>query len=187
MGQYYKPCLLAKNKKTVVKFMYSHDYGNGLKLMEHSWLGNNFVRAFESLIFKNPQRVVWGGDYADPCSGRKTNTYQRCNDKNKVNPTTTLTDKDCRFIINHTKKVFVDTTKVPVTEVWVNPDDEKDIWEYRIHPLPLLTSEGNGGGGGDFFGEDPNKLVGSWARHLVSVDDTAPAGYKEIEFNLIEK
>lgn len=181
MGQYYKPCVLGKNKKTVVKFMYSHDYSNGLKLMEHSWLGNNFVRAFESLIFKNPQRVVWGGDYADPCSGRKTNTYDRCNDKNKVNPTTTLTDKDCRFIINHTKKLFVDTTKVPqITAKWAEGED------YRIHPLPLLTSEGNGQGGGDFRGEDPNKLVGSWARHLVSVDDTAPAGYKEIEFNLIE-
>lgn len=182
MGQYYKPCVLGKNKKTVVKFMYSHDYNSGLKLMEHSWLGSKFVRAFESLIFKNPQRVVWGGDYADPCSGRKTNTYQRCNDKNKVNPTTTLTDKDCRFIINHTKKVFVDTTKVPqITAKWAEGED------YRIHPLPLLTCEGNGGGGGDFWGEDPNKLVGSWARHLVSVDDTAPAGYKEIEFNLIEK
>jgi hypothetical protein len=181
MGQYYKPSVLGKNGKTVVKFLYSHDYSNGLKLMEHSWLTNNFVRAFESLIFKNPQRVIWGGDYADPCSGRKTNTYDRCNEKNKVRPTTTLTDKDCRFVINHSKKLFVDTTKVPkITAKWADGED------YRIHPLPLLTSNGNGQGGGDFRGEDPNKLVGSWARHLVSVDDTAPLGYKEIEFNLIE-
>jgi hypothetical protein len=181
MGQYYKPCILGKNGKTVVKFLYSWDYNNGLKLMEHSWLTNNFVRAFESLIFKNPQRVVWGGDYADPCSGRKTNTYSRCNDKNNVKPTTTLTDKDCRFVINHSKKLFVDTTKVPqITAKWAQGED------YRIHPLPLLTSNGNLRGGGDFRGEDPNNLVGSWARHLVSVDDTAPVGYKEIEFNLIE-
>jgi len=194
MGQYYKPCILGKNGKTVIKFMDSWDYDNGLKLMEHSWLGNKFVRAFEWLIFKNPQRVIWGGDYADHCSGLKTNTYERCHDNKKVNPSlglstdgTQLTDEDCRFIINHSKKLFVDITKVPVTDTWVNPDNPKEINEYRIHPLPLLTSNGNGQGGGDYWGEDPNKLVGSWARHLVSVDDTAPIGYKEIEFNLIEK
>lgn len=181
MGQYYKPVILAKNKKTVIKWMYSHDFNNGLKLMEHSWLGNNFVRAFSSLIYKNPQIVVWGGDYAEACSGRKTNTYERCNDKNNVSPELIAYEKDCQFIINHTKKLFVDTTKVPqITAKWAEGED------YRIHPLPLLTSNGNGQGGGDFRGEDPNNLVGSWARHLVSVDDTAPVGYKEIEFNLIE-
>lgn len=186
MGQYYKPCILGNNRKTVIKFMDSWDYDNGLKLMEHSWIGNKFVRAFESLIFKNPQRVIWGGDYADHCSGLKSNTYQRCHDKNNVKPITDLTDEDCRFIINHSKKLFVDITKVPVTDTWVNPDNG-EIHEYKIHPLPLLTSNGNGHGGGDFWGEDPDKLVGSWARHMVSVNDTAPTGYREIKFNLIEK
>jgi hypothetical protein len=181
MGQYYKPVILAKNKKTVIKWMYSHDFDNGLKLMEHSWIGNNFVRAFESLIYRNPQIVVWGGDYAKPCSGRKTNTYGRCNDKNNVGSELIAYEKDWQFIINHTKKLFVDTTKVPrITAEWVGDSD------YRIHPLPLLTSDGNGSGGGDFRGNDPNKLVGSWARHLISADDTVPKGYKEIEFNLIE-
>ena len=54
MGQYYNPTILADNKKTVVKWMYSHDYGNSLKLMEHSYIGNKFVAAFESLITNNP-------------------------------------------------------------------------------------------------------------------------------------
>lgn len=182
MGQYYKPVVLAKNKKTVIKWMYSHDFQNGLKLMEHSWLTNDFVRAFESLIYRNPQIVVWGGDYAEPCASRKSNTYQRCNDKNNVKPELIAFEKDCQFIINHTKKLFVDTTKVPrITAKWAEGED------YRIHPLPLLTSEGNGQGGGDFRGDDPNHLVGSWARNLISVDDTAPTGYKELIFDLIEK
>lgn len=65
MGQYFKPCLLAEDKKTVIEFMYSHDYGNGLKLMEHSYVGNDFVSAFETLIAHKPKYVVWAGDYAD--------------------------------------------------------------------------------------------------------------------------
>jgi hypothetical protein len=184
MGQYYKPALLAKNKKTVINFLTSWAYSKGSKLMEHSWLGNDFVRAFESLIHKNPQRVVWGGDYADECKGRKTNIYQRCLDKLEIKPVTKLKDKDCRFIVNHDKKLFVDTTKVPVSDTWTNPDNPNDTWTYKIHPLPLLTCEGNGRGGGDFGGD--NQVVGTWARDLISVEPVEPKGYIELHFNLVE-
>ena len=39
MGQYYMPLLIGSDKK-ILRF-YSHHYDNGLKLMEHSWVGNN--------------------------------------------------------------------------------------------------------------------------------------------------
>jgi len=45
MGQYYKPISIDK-----MTFLYSHDYGNGLKLMEHSYIGNNLVNTVESLL-----------------------------------------------------------------------------------------------------------------------------------------
>lgn len=51
MGQYFLPALLkcqennVKNTEDVIMHFYSHDYNNGLKLMEHSWLGNTFVNA----------------------------------------------------------------------------------------------------------------------------------------------
>lgn len=183
MGQYFNPAILGKNKKTVVKWMYSHDYSNGLKLMEHSWLTNNFVNTFESLIFKNPQPVVWAGDYGEECKGRKSNIYTRCLDKLKVIIKTDLTDKDTRFVINHTKKIFVDKKKVPKsTAKWIG----KSI--YKIHPLPLLTAEGNGNGGGDYFGNDTNELVGSWARDTISVDNLKPnKDYSELVFDLKEE
>lgn len=180
MGQYYKPCILdKKNKTTVLKYLYSHNYDNGLKLMEHSYIGNNFVGAFESLIAKTPQRVVWGGDYAEPCKNRKTNTYDRCNDKNEANPITPNQDKfqeKFKFIVNHTKKEFVDKTKVPEIEGWDGT---------KIHPLPLLTCEGNGQGGGDFRGDEKG-IVGSWARDLISVESKIPKDFKEIIFDLVE-
>ena len=40
---------------------YSHDYNNGLKLMEHSWLGNTFVNAVCSELVDTPNRLVWCG------------------------------------------------------------------------------------------------------------------------------
>ena len=176
MGQYYSACVLKENKTTPKAWVYSHDFGNGLKLMEHSYLTNNFVEAFETLIFENPQRVVWGGDYANNCKGRKTNIYDRCNDKIKVIPENRIDVKQGKYILNHTKKTFVDKTKVP------SYNDG-----YRIHPLPLLTCEGCGGGGGDFFGKDENKIVGSWARDIISVQGTKPKGFTELIFDLIEE
>ena len=176
MGQYYKPVVLAENKTTPKAWIYSHDFSNGLKLMEHSYLTNGFVEAFETLIFENPQRVVWGGDYANNCKNRKTNLFDRCNDKIKVIPENRIGLKQGKYILNHTKKTFVDKTKVP------SYNDG-----YRIHPLPLLTCEGCGGGGGDFFGKDNNKIVGSWARDIISVQGRKPKGFTELIFDLIEE
>ena len=189
MGQYFKPCLLADNKTTVKAWVYSHDItytfkrsdgkkvevGNGLKLMEHSYIGNEFVSAFESLIKNNPQRVIWGGDYADKCRCLKTNTYDRCTDKNKVLPTERPNTRETRYVVNHSKKEFVDKYKVQEIEEWKGT---------KIHPLPLLTCNGNGRGGGDFTTD--NKYIGTWARDIISVESKKPQGYKEIVPNFKE-
>ena len=42
MGQYYQPLLIDDSGSMITA--YSHDFDNGLKLMEHSWIGNNFVK-----------------------------------------------------------------------------------------------------------------------------------------------
>lgn len=78
MGQYYNPSILKTNhklaKNPVAVSLYSWDFGNGLKLMEHSWAGNNFVGAFIHLIGENSpyfgKPCVWGGDYADSYRNR---------------------------------------------------------------------------------------------------------------------
>jgi len=182
MGQYYNPIILAENKKTVTKWMYSHEYSNGLKLMEHSWLGNSFVGAFESLIKDNPKRVVWAGDYADECKGRKTNLYSRCKDSLQAKPT--ASEKFARFIINHSKKEFVDTSKCPLTDTWTDPKTGINH-DFKVHPLPLLTCEGNGRGGGDYRYD--NEYTGTWARDLVSVSNKAPQNFVEITPDFKEK
>jgi hypothetical protein len=175
MGQYYKPIILKGNKTSIKAWSYSHDYSgfNGLKLMEHSWLLNKFVGAFESQLVQNPQRVVWAGDYAEPCKNRKSNLYTRCKDKNKFKPTETVVSiTKYPFLVNHSKKEYIDKRTVRSNDGW------------RIHPLPLMTCEGNGQGGGDYRGND--KIVGTWARDLIEVRKSIPNGYKEIKFTCYE-
>ena len=174
MGQYYYPIILNSDGKIVV-WMCAHNYNNGLKLMEHSYLGNNFVSTFEfGLSPEGPHyksRVVWAGDYADKELDQEKNLYQMCDEYTMISPQVKET-KMYRYIINHSKKQFVDKTKAPKQE------------NFALHPLPLLTCEGNGRGGGDYRGESP--LIGSWARDIISVEEVAPEGFEELVFDLVE-
>lgn len=182
MGQYYKPLAMNERGNPVFGWCNAHSYDNGLKLMEHSWLGNNFVCSVESLLvlggawYMKP--IVWAGDYAEDEGKTTKNLYQLCTEKNEVNPTIQIDKVTYPYIVNHSKKLYVDKGKVP---------GGKTGWEdYHIHPLPLLTAEGNGQGGGDFFGKDPNGLIGSWARNIISVESSIPEGYTELVFDLTE-
>jgi hypothetical protein len=70
--------------------------------------------------------------------------------------------KDYHYIVNHTKKQYVDKRK-----------------QKLYHPLPLLTAEGNGRGGGDFKGKG-EELIGTWARDVLSVEKVIPDNYTEL-------
>ncbi len=187
MGQYYKAISLdAQN------FLLAHDHAgnggfNGVKLMEHSYIGNPLTAAVENLIQEGGawygHRIVWGGDYADP----EPNTgnedfpdgyplYFLITDKLVLPKEKQKRNGRLRYLINLDKKEFVDMYKVP-----------KFNDGYRIHPLPLLTCEGNGRGGGDFHKGDI--LIGTWARNRVTIQPKKPKDprMKEIHFNLVEE
>jgi len=194
MGQYYKPVLL-RDDNVIIAFATSWEYGNGAKLMEHSWLTNSFVAVIENLLLNNPTRVVWCGDYAETDSdlgvdedGDAMNLYALCDYKGnalkEVKGGNTKIGKSARYVVNHTTKEFINKTKVPVSDVYI--DDNGKEWLYQIHPLPLMTCNSNGQGGGDFYGKDPNKLVGGWSGNEISIETRKPRGYKEVNFNLVE-
>jgi len=180
MGQYYLPINMDKKQ-----FVHSHSYDNGLKLMEHSWIGNDFVGIVEDLIAEggawHGDRIVWAGDYADEEKNNEENLYSIIGkDENEIRPEPTK--NKYRYVLNLDTKEYVDTKKIPLSDVYT--DEKGKEWPYIIHPLPLLTCEGNGRGGGDFRKED--SIVGTWARNRVSVSKRKPKGFKEIEFNLFE-
>ena len=198
MGQYYAPVSIEKKQS-----VYSHDYGNGLKLMEHSWITNAFVAVVEGLISKGGAwygtRIVWAGDYADPEPNTETvenpdgyNLWDLFTDEpNRIKPEAPKRKglKKLRYLKNLDTNEFVDLNKVPITNVYKWKDKQGKTHEsiYRIHPLPLMTCDGNGRGGGDYRDDPDNPLVGMWARNRVVMQSHKPQNAKEIVFDLIEK
>ena len=180
MGQYYNPSILKKNWKTaknsVMASLKCYDFDNGAKLMEHSYVGNWFVMAMCFLLhlekyFGSP--FVWSGDYADHVqtnSGKhdiyddashfiyedydsETNNNKSCKYTKLLNEIPSYDELkkmgfDGGYIVNLTKKVYVEVPKKKLND------------EYIVHPLPLLTADGNSRGGGDYRLDD--ERVGSW-------------------------
>lgn len=188
MGQYYMAYATYGNKKKSYIF-YSHDYDNGLKLTEHSWVGNNFINAFCSKILHNPMYVAWVGDYAEESpnyQGLVKNKEQfTIYAKKAWNSKATNHVKDSPeipfgiyFLVNHTKHMYIDLTK------YIIENQFGEGWCH--HPLPLLTACGNGLGGGDYWGINEN-LIGSWAFDKISLEWKKPDNFIEFMPHFKEK
>jgi len=181
MGQYYKPINLDDKQ-----WLYSHDYDNGLKLLEHSWVGNDFVGVAMSLMQKGglwfKKRIVWAGDYFGDRDG-EVNYYDQCMDSNKIKPVISMdreTQKKAK-LVNHTKKLYVRYDEMP------SGDGRFSGWV--MNPLPLLTACGNGRGGGDYHDQHPDyDKVGSWAGDVLSIEFAVPKSkwYKKMTVNFKE-
>lgn len=147
MGQYFRAVITTANMKKVESWFLCYDYGDGAKLTEHAYIGNDYVSAVESRLAEKPGHVVWAGDYGD------LKLYDKCSTIKKVDPAKyPATERTGRFLINHSAKEFVDKEKVPAYD---------DGW--KLHPLPLLTANGNGEGGGRLLRRrhiQPGRLVG---------------------------
>ncbi len=156
-------------------------------MMEHAYVDENYVLATEFYLYKNPTKLVWTGDYANSddkyrgnlnCEEKyEKNLYKMCDEypelKMKMAVSPELTSTTFKYLINHTKKEYIDKEKMIEFE-------KSRGTNYIIHPLPLLTCETDGGGGGDYSG-DCEEWVGAWARHFISVDNAAPGeDYKEV-------
>jgi len=174
MGQYYKCIILAEKpvegeKECVRTFVNPHVYSEGAKLTEHSYCKSTFMRTVEALLRNGgtfyKSRIVWAGDYADKEPGSERNLYDSLGEED-LGYTVAEYTYDHTFIVNHTKREYA---------MKIN----------QFHPLPLLTAEGNGRGGGDYRGVDED-LVGTWARDVISVKMEAPADYTMLVHNFGE-
>lgn len=177
MGQYYKAVIQATDydklsgeriRKQFV--LCPHSFGDGLKLNEHTYIGSMIVRSAMAIIHHlNKQgwvtQLVWLGDYHSPFFGENTYLYESVynniakieidGDIIKVEGIDDLIDlNDHRFIVNTERNEYV------------------DMHEYNgeYHPLALLTADGNGKGGGDYFKENWRE-VGRWRYNTISVMD----------------
>lgn len=196
MGQYYKPTLLNKGKDATEKpikcQLLCYDFDELAKLMEHSYVGNWLVQAVEYLLAKDKEGTpfAWSGDYAENYKNFKDNLFGIGDDVGACKDgfaelkedgvltefTGTLgkpcyrmaTPKTYKYVINHTKKMYVE---IP----------PQRAGELTIHPLPLLTCESNGLGGGDYYAEKGKEYVGAWKYDTISIGDEIPSEYEKLD------
>lgn len=149
MGAYYMA--------TINNTMYdTHSRGNGLKLMEHSYINNNYCNHIMNELKENPQPLVWLCDYHEP--------DEQCKfvwDDLEEDESETCNSEFTPIIINHSKGLYIDLAKL---------ESDEDL---IIHPIPLLcNSEKHSMGGGDYHPEDSRR--GTWCLDDISTADTLP-------------
>lgn len=176
MGQYYRGIILAKESNKIESALCDPwEKDNRRKLMKHSYIDNYYVILMERFIYKNPQRIVWAGDYADEEKGNEYNLYGIVEEMEEQNAINIISDSDEtidvseKYVINHTKQIY-----------YKRPSFKHGM--RTINPLTLLISEGNGLGGGDYYGTEM-EYVGSWARDLIEISDEEPNGYTCATYN----
>lgn len=179
MGQYYKAVNITKGQ-----YLTSWEHNSGSKLMEHSWMPNNFVAGVTQLLSNDwhGDSIVWAGDYGDEglftsIHYNKMNLYNFANEFfeeiTRKGVDADIQNQEYPYLLNHDKGEYVDLRNCPSGE---------DDW--IVHPLPLLVSNGNGRGFGDYRGN--SLYIGQWAGSRISVDNQIPDGYIEIQPNFKE-
>lgn len=165
---------------------------SGLKLMEHSWLKNDFVNGVVEFIEGNPCHVAWVGDYADcegDFDGRYTeDVYRKVwprdgDDGLPESPFAKSPEVHVDgYLVNIDKDEYLDLEKYAERSTV----GEGDWAGYCVHPLPLLTAIGNGRGGGDYWERHPNAdLVGYWAMDEIEYlpKGSELEGFVEVDYS----
>lgn len=208
MGQYYKPTIIYRDGS--IASFYSHSYDSGMKLMEHSWIGNELVNAVYSRILKRPRRIAWIGDYSqedyEACAEAYTKHFsledfikyysQAWSNEDEIDsiPPSMYAQEDLElindktqgmYLVNHDQKKYLDLGSY--IERCIVKEGNWQGW--CVNPLPLLTACGNGRGGGDFYSNDTNigyGEVGIWAFDELELTDAIPDSYQECTYTFVE-
>lgn len=192
MGQYYKLINLDKG------FEVKHDFDKigGMKLMEHSYLGNELSNFLYNKLASEwrGDRIIHLGDYASETDGTTTQDViaklleegilEKSGEYGDLIPKNhqiiTLENSKDRpnypYVLNIDKAVYIDITKTLPNDdyymsVWISKSFKTASVNYlTVDPLLLLVACGNGQGGGDYYESWVNyDEVGSWAGDRIAV------------------
>lgn len=181
MGQYFLAYVRKKGAKRGKAFKST----GGWKLMEHSFIGNDFMQGVCKLIYKTPSYVVWCGDYFD-CTEDQEKAEMSSNDvfvdfsrlwNKSVRGLSEEFDITNKFLVNHDMKVYINMRDyIDMLKCGKMIDDG-----WVVHPLSLLTANSNGKGGGDYWEDCLNyDQVGSWNNCLLEITDEIPKDYTDV-------
>jgi hypothetical protein len=152
MGAYYEATIEENGN---LKRFNTHSINSGLKLMEHSYIGNYYVNAVLNLL-DEPKRLSWVCDYTDDSDDW---SWDESEEIDFVDPDIDET----KFILNMDKKEYIDIEKLKSLY------QDKGVTSHMIHPVPILCNiEVESMGGGDFDGPDDGRR-GMWSKDRIYI------------------
>ncbi len=174
MGAYYM-ATIAKNGE--VKMYSTHDVDNGLKLMEHSYIENEYVERIMSMLQETPGHLTWLCDYYEGPGLTWGNVEEAT--KEEFLEDSDYIDSDY-FVLNLTQNLCID-----IDEAYKLSRKASTSWP--IHPLPILcNSNEQSQGGGDFHQEDSRRAT--WKGDLIQIvltADDVPEGFTDVTEDVI--
>ena len=197
--QYFRPIIKLNGKTYVYDRTYNYhkrEYRSPDRLIEHALIGDPFVNSICEKIFKSskPARITWLGNQShklinaplcdlNGMSPVKIKHYCSKYWNKDVYTTSAIASEFSivdKYIINHTKKLYVDCIKYYKNSV---------VNGVCLNPIPILTCVGNGLGVGDYNPtEDSNfHLIGAWAWDELSISCEPPTDYHEIILTFKDK
>jgi hypothetical protein len=169
MGAYYQAVCTGTNE--AISPSITEDF---YKLMEHSWIGNEFLNLVLHNIHKGSwknQPVVWSCDYDDDSLWNVAKSISFSEDV--IHTSKWKGYEDC-IILNNSKKEFIDLAEY------------KQQFFYRgegtVHPFSLLTSQATHSmGGGDYHADSADRGRWSGDKFVVTFNKhKIPSEYKNI-------
>ena len=191
MGQYYRIAFKRRNKIRVNDLKVKGiDEFLGRKLMEHAYFGNRIVDSVAWLLYRNPTRLIWCGDYAEDIEIKNVTTGELSYSDIWGNQPDYDINKDKEYVLSFSEGYFDYSNKYLINKdkkLYVSFSKSESLDKmFAINPIPLLTVVGNGRGLGDYQGTNMG-FVGSWAWDRIEIVYTVPKGYKELEVKFVEE
>ena len=207
MGQYYHPTMI--DEEGNINWINTHAYDNGLKLMEHSYVGNSVMNAVFSQIKDHPLRIAWIGDYSDEEQGDAyehklmrtafmhifDTVYGDEREEHLVQPDPMPFDLSSTgwYLVNHTQRQYISMDAYMSRNSWKERWEdwrtgETQEYEMCVNPLSLLTACGNDRGCGDYHANHPDyNKVGSWAFDRIELTQKKPIFFQEVMYTFTEQ
>jgi len=170
MGAYFQATIEREHDK---KRYCTHTCGNGLKLLEHGYIGNNYVDSIMNLLHIEKGKLTWLCDYHEEPGMQ----WSDIEEVDKVSEYCTPIDKKY-IIVNHTKKIIINIEKLIKLH---NKDGRTTL---LIHPLPILCNSDNEAmGGGDYRKDDSTRST--WKGDLIEIiipelNEKVPENYEDV-------
>lgn len=189
MGHQFRPIIGdIYGEKCKVFVYHTRDECICTKLMEHSWWSNEFVNSISEMLYNNPKRLCWVGEYAEDQDfnfnvlGKvHVPNYEDVYGEESYEDIEKFVDfsLDGKYLVNFDTEEYIDL------DIYKKKSFGKN--NGIIHPIPLLTAIGNKDYLGDYHSNNKGfKFIGRWAWQLIAILDKPPKNFTRIDLVFTE-